>query len=371
MLLCLMAFTPKLYAQTDTLYHQTVYPIGVLTPGIAESSGLIYDGGYVWSHNDSGNGPEFFKIDPVTGKIIQIITVTNYPNVDWEDIASDSTYLYMGDIGNNDGVRTDLKVLRILKSQFMGSSAKNINVTAEAISYSYADQTPTSSKNNFNCEALTSLGDSLYIFTKDKGDFQTRVYQLPKKPGKYVVSPYASYDAKGLVTGVDYNPKTHELLLLGYETGHTNSFICYFSDFQGNKFFSGNSRRVEIGNTNDWQTEGICFKGNDSLFLSCETSGVPATLYDAAFSDIKAGISAVSEPSPVRFEQNQQGISILSDQRIKEVSIISTDGKLLFKQQTNVNNFLIRRELLGPPGIDIIEVKYQNGVISRKFNTIW
>jgi hypothetical protein len=366
-LLCLMALMPKLYAQSDTVYHQAVYPIGTLTPDITESSGLIYDNGYVWSHNDAGNGPEIYKIAPGSGKIIQTLIVTNYPNIDWEDIACDSTYFYIGDIGNNDGIRTDLKVLRISKAQFMGSSAKNVNVTAEAIAFSYTDQTPASSKNNYNCEALTSMGDSLYIFTKDKGDFKTRVYQLAKIPGTYIISPYDTYDAKGLITGADFNPKTKELVLLGYGNGHTNSFICYFSGVKGNKFFSGNSRRVEIGGTNDWQMEGICFKGNDSLFLSCETSYVPATLYDAAFYDIKTGISSISQPLPVRFEQTGAGIYIHSEQRIKEVSIISAGGKLLLKQETNANDFLIRRELSGSAGIYIIEVKYQNGLICHSF----
>jgi len=78
-----------------------------------ESSGLCYTDGKLWSHDDSGNSAEIYSIDTSDGHLLQRIIVDNYPNTDWEEITADSLCLYVGDFGNNNGTRTDLKVLKI------------------------------------------------------------------------------------------------------------------------------------------------------------------------------------------------------------------------------------------------------------------
>ena len=240
---------------------------------ISESSGLVWTDGKLWTHNDSGNPNEIYSIDTATGNILQTIIIDNYPNTDWEDIAADSNFIYIGNTGNNNGNRTDLKILKIAKSDITNSSTVHLN--AQAISFSYSDQTvfTSSSTHNFDCESLLSFNDSLYIFTKDRGDLQTRVYKLPKIPGTYVVSPYTSYNVNGLITGADYNPQTKEIALIGYFSGHTNSFMWFLSDFQGDMFYSGNKRRIEIGNGTEWQTEAVCYFSNNRFLVSCENAG--------------------------------------------------------------------------------------------------
>jgi len=74
-------------------------------------------------------------------------------------------YIYIGDFGNNAGTRTDLKVYRVDISDYF----TNDTVNAEIIHFTYADQTNFSNQiyaHNFDAEALISIGDSLYIFTK-------------------------------------------------------------------------------------------------------------------------------------------------------------------------------------------------------------
>jgi len=190
-----------------------VYPVthyspvlrAALNPIITESSGLIWTDRKLWTHNDSGNPPEIYNVDTTDGHTIQTVVIDNYPNVDWESISADSGYIYVGDAGNNHGSRTDLKILKIAKSDITAGSVVHVN--AQAISFSYTDQTSfvPSSTNNFDCEALISIRDSLYIFTKDRGDMQTRVYKLPKIPGTYAVSPYTSYNVNGLITDASYD----------------------------------------------------------------------------------------------------------------------------------------------------------------------
>jgi hypothetical protein len=252
-----------------------IIPKGSIIANATESSGLVFTDGMMWSHNDSGNSSNLFKVDTANGTVLQTVAITNYPNIDWEDITADHNYIYIGDFGNNNGTRTDLKVLKINKSQFLTSTLTVVSATAEAINFSYSDQTSfiAGSIHNFDCEALLSMGNSLYLFTKDRGDFQTRVYKLSKTPGTYTLIPYTSFNVNGLITGADYNTQTNEVVLIGYMNFHKNSFIYFLNDFTGDLFFSGSKQRVEIGNSiNDWQTEGITYISGTKLFLSCETT---------------------------------------------------------------------------------------------------
>lgn len=267
-----------------------VFSKGLINAFAGESSGLVYTEGALWTHNDSGNLSNIYKIDTATGILLQTISIVNYSNSDWEDIAADSNFIYIADCGNNNGNRTDLRILKIDKSQFIGNTNQQVPVTAQAINFLYADQTnfTSNANSNFDCEALISVGDSLYIFTKNSGDFQTRVYQLPKSAGSYSISPFSSFDVKGKITGADYRMQTKEVVLIGYLSSHKSSFLWFLNEYPGHQFFLGNKRRVEVGdNTSDWQTEGIATGPAGQLFISCENSDVPATLYTASKSSIK------------------------------------------------------------------------------------
>jgi hypothetical protein len=245
----------------------------VFSSQITESSGLAWTDGKLWTHNDSGNPSYIFSIDTANGNILQTVVIDNFPNVDWEDITADNNYIYVGDHGNNNGTRTDLKILKIAKADITSGSLVHVN--AQAISFSYTDQTSfaSSSSHNFDCEALISIRDSLYIFTKDRGDLKTRVYKMPKTPGTYALTPYTSFNVNGLITGADYNVATNEIVLIGYFSGHSNSFLWFLNNFNNDMFFSGNKRRIEIGNGTEWQTEGVCYVSGDRFFISCETAG--------------------------------------------------------------------------------------------------
>ena len=203
-----------------------------------ESSGVCYTDGNCWTFGDSGNLNGIYKIDTATGAVKQIVIVQNFSNTDWEDITADSLYIYVGDFGNNDGNRKDLKVIRIKKSD-LNTSASPISVNADAINFSYADQTDfsTNSNTNFDCEALVSIDTSLYIFTKDGGDLQTRCYQLPKDTGTYSVLPISTFNTQGKITSAAYNSVTKELALGGYMDKKIFPFIWFFKKFAKNNFF--------------------------------------------------------------------------------------------------------------------------------------
>jgi len=251
-----------------------------LAKEISESSGIIFSDGKLWTHNDAGNSSAIFSVDSATGKTLQTVYIDNHKNIDWEDITADEKYIYVCDCGNNKGSRTDLKILKIDQSKIGNDSI--VHLQADAISFSYTDQNSfVESKNhNFDCESMISIEDSLYIFTKDREDLQTRVYRIPKTSGNYTISPYTCFNINGLITGAAYDPYKKELVLIGYLKGHINSFLWVLSDFKDHLFFSGNKKRIEIGNGNEWQTEGLCYCKNGNFFISNEKSKkIASSLY--------------------------------------------------------------------------------------------
>jgi hypothetical protein len=80
-------------------------------PRAIELSGLAEAAGTLWSHNDSGDTARVLAVDP-RGGILAEATVEGAEAVDWEDIASDGSELYVGDIGDNQRVRPEITVYR-------------------------------------------------------------------------------------------------------------------------------------------------------------------------------------------------------------------------------------------------------------------
>ena len=255
-------------------YNITVYnpPFRFLLPGeVDETSGLIfYNGGY-WTMNDSGGEPIIYKLDTITGNVIQRITFTNATNVDWEDITQDSLNIYVGDFGNNSGLRDDLCIYKIKKSDI--SDTGDDTVPASKISFTYEDYKRPPGKrkyNNFDCEAFFALDDSLYLFSKDWQDQRTRMYRLPNGAGNYVAKKIYDFNSAGLITGADINREAEEVVLIGYTLNSWVPFMWVLFDYKGNRFFSGNKRRIDMLNVTATQTEGICYVNGKKGVISSE-----------------------------------------------------------------------------------------------------
>ena len=88
---------------------------------ISESSGLVAsrsNPGAYWTHNDSGDEPLIYAFD-TRGESLGTFRVTRAQAHDWEDIAAgpgpqpNKSYLYIGDTGDNDGMRPEVIVYRV------------------------------------------------------------------------------------------------------------------------------------------------------------------------------------------------------------------------------------------------------------------
>src|SRR5256885_16016558 len=89
--------------------------MGSLPHILYESSGVDFTGGtHFWSHNDTQGDNNLYRIAN-DGSLTKTITVVNAHNKNWEDLTHDAsrTYMYIGDFGNNNCDRTNLRVYRI------------------------------------------------------------------------------------------------------------------------------------------------------------------------------------------------------------------------------------------------------------------
>lgn len=255
---------------------------------VSETSGLIFWQNSLWTHNDSGGKPEIYKIDTASGKITQTVFLDGVINFDWEDITQDEDFIFIGDFGNNGGDRKNLSIYKIPKAS-IPLNEKIVSLTPSTIRFSFADQKSFENnfrKNDFDCESFLSHGDSLFLFTKNWVDGNTRLYVLPKTEGEHSVWPRATFPADGLVTGADVNPAQNEVALIGYKD--FQPFMWLFWDFKGNDFFGGKKLRVDFPELIFVQTEGIAYLDDDKIVYSFEKSIVDAGVFTVTSSGLKS-----------------------------------------------------------------------------------
>ncbi len=264
--------------------------VTTLSPDVEETSGLLMLNGELWTHNDSGDDPVLYQLDPFSGEVVRTVEVTNADNEDWEDITMDETYVYIGDIGNNEGSRTDLKIYRVLQADLAVSD----EVEADEISYHYSDQVsfePSYHNTNFDCEAMVHHEGQLYLFTKNWLDFKTNCYVLPKTPGDHEAELLSSFESGCLVSGATMVPASGAMVLIGYTTSG-GSFNWVFDGFSGDDFFGGTSAKLI------WtvlsQIEGVCDAGGNDIYISSEEFGgfLDPTLYHINLNGFTTGIGA-------------------------------------------------------------------------------
>jgi len=244
-----------------------------LPVNLSESSGAIFFNNRLITHNDSGGENKLFELDTLSGLVTRTVTISNAINIDWEDITQDDTNIYIGDIGNNvSGNRTDLKIYKISKSDYLSSETIN----AQTIAFSYSDQTdftPVSANNTeWDSEAIVSFDSAnLILFSKNWIDGTTIAYLIPKTLGTYVISPMpTTLNSGGLISGGTYNPLTEKLFLVGY-TNILQPFVWQSEGFNGSDVFSGTNTQTLLSSFGFEQAEGITYVNENRYFITSES----------------------------------------------------------------------------------------------------
>ena len=262
------------YSQSDSVKHfRHIGDLELVRDSmpsrINESSGLIFFREKLWTHNDSGDGPYIYVLDSAAQKILQIITVENAKNVDWEEITQDSAFIYMCDFGNNYGLRNNLTIYKINKSDIPDSG--NVSVNAEKIEFSYKNKPAPSVKlkrSQYDMEAMICYHDTLVLFSKNWEKPYCNIYFIPAKAGIYEIEPIKTIYLNGLVTAASLSPNQKQLLLLGYHDYVPFVFLLNDFSLQNIQVNEAIYRRYDAKFC--YQTEGIAFVKHDEAYISCE-----------------------------------------------------------------------------------------------------
>ena len=255
-----------------------------LPKSVNEQSGMVWHNNLFWVINDSDCLPELLAYNR-QGELKKTIHISNAQNIDWEDMAEDDKYIYIGDFGNNRGARKDLRVLRVLKSDMPSKT----EVKVDSISFAWADQENFKKRNmkhDFDCEAFFAYGDSLYFFTKNWANKKTRLYSMSKLPGDYKLKPIAEFDTDFMVTGADITADGKTVALVGYKNYRT--YMMLLSNFEGHHFFSGNTLRLDLESLGRAQTEGVVFTDENELYISSEETKQPQSVYKVDWKKLNA-----------------------------------------------------------------------------------
>ncbi len=234
--------------------------VGVLNSKINESSGLeIGSTDTTFYTMNDGTWNEIYEINQ-TGDLLQTHQIQGSKNQDWEELAKDNKgNLYIGDVGNNNNTRKDLKIY----ITNLASSKDSL----QTITFNYEDQKkfpPCKQEKNFDCEAFFWFQDSLYLFSKNRGYKTEKLYVIPAKAGNYTAKVCHKTKLKGMVTAADINPEGNKFALLTY------GYIYIFDVI--NKQINFSSPRSCIKFSKAKQAEGLVFINNDDFLISNEES---------------------------------------------------------------------------------------------------
>ena len=242
-----------------------------MTKKIKESSAVevTEKSDLIWTVEDSGNAPQLFALD-IKGELVHTVTITDAQNNDWEDLTSDKQgNLYIGDFGNNKNERKDLSIYKISASDL---NKKETSV-AEKISFFFPEQTlfpPKKSERFYDVESFFLFKDHFYLFTKNRSskfDGTTLLYQVPNESGNHpakLISSFKTCDNFNhcAVTSADISPDGKKVALLSSDK------VWIFTDFNSNNFLSGKVKQIDLKSFT--QKEGICFVGNEKLYITDE-----------------------------------------------------------------------------------------------------
>lgn len=203
--------------------------LSTLADEVRETSGLAQSKGFLWTINDSGDGPYLYAVDKQF-ELQKKIFVSNAENIDWEELAQDEEYLYVADCGNNRGYRQKLQIYKVRWDQLERiDTSSGGSVTAETLTFEYKDRGKENGAkdHNYDCEAVASVGNELWVFTKNRRDQKTNLYRLNKHKTFQSVASSSVFDVGGLITAADYVRETNYLVLMGYEKNYIfgQSFI--------------------------------------------------------------------------------------------------------------------------------------------------
>ncbi len=229
-------------------------------PALREDSGVAASQRYTnvfWTHTDGKKRPVLFAIDR-SGKTLARFPVTARME-DWEDIASDQEgHLFLGDIGNNDLLRKELRVFEIDEPNPASSGARL------RVSRTWRLQFP---KKPFDCESLFISETNGYVISKVFDDQAAGLYRfsIEAPSGPVALKWIGNLPVSAPITGATISGDRKKLALVS----HNAAFLF---EINGDPSNAAQLRPLHL-KLGDHHIEGCTFVP-DGLLLTSELRDV-------------------------------------------------------------------------------------------------
>ena len=258
---------------------------------IKEASGLAssrVNANVLYTHNDRGDDARIFAIRS-DGKHVATLNLKSALHVDYEDIAvgpgplTDTSYVYVGDIGNNlykDEPRDNIVIYRLPEPDIDADfdASRSINVDVDALTLAYPNDA-----HDAETLLIDPFDSSLYVITKRNGD--NYIYRTSQALGAGDASQMLEYAGRMQsaddATGGDISVDGTEILIKNIRE------MVYFTREDDPSSFDLASVLREKGETlpyeREAQGESVTFvvdgRGYLTLSESKSKSSVPLMFY--------------------------------------------------------------------------------------------
>lgn len=209
---------------TDCAEWGAATRLGAFDSALEEISGLVASRsqpGVLYAHNDSGDSARFFAVT-TTGKTITEFLVDGATNVDWEDLGLGAcpagTCLFIGDLGDNTGTRTDLAVYRLTEPTGLLDARVSTkkSIASEKFPFVYPDGA------HYDAEALFvhPTTGRVYVVTKEGQGERSHLFRFPSPMDSSTTATLEALgklsvptDTQPPVTAADVSPSGRSVLI--------------------------------------------------------------------------------------------------------------------------------------------------------------
>ncbi|MCX8054007.1 MAG: hypothetical protein N3B12_09375 [Armatimonadetes bacterium] len=220
----------------------------------------------LWIHNDSGDSARVFAIS-TTGAQLGVYCLLGAAAIDWEDMAvgpgpvPGESYLYIGDIGDNNAVRTTVSVYRVPEPTVSATQEPvTVNLNGvEKFTLKYED-----GPRDAEVLMVDPTNGDLYILSKRVD--RSKVYRVPAAElvsGSTITMHAVAQLPWGWATGGDISPDGKEILVRGYSNAS-----LWRRPPGGNLWEAFGGEYYSVPLPHQPQGEAICFDSNGSGYYT-------------------------------------------------------------------------------------------------------
>lgn len=270
--------TTKLFNKVPTVNNLTGKDL-IEISGVAASR---INPGILYVHNDSGNPNKVYLTDG-KGADDGMLTLIPVRNRDWEDIAvgpgpvPGRTYVYVGDIGDNDSKYNSVFIYRFPEPDLTG---KTLPFVADISQVDVIELKYPMGPRNAETLMIDPLTKDIYIATKSSNLSQIMVARYPQSTTAITVMTTVVQLLFNKATGGDISPDGSEILI------RSNELIWYWKFPVGMAIATGllTTPKVAPYFNNEPQGEGIGFAADNSgYYTDTEIKNHPGNLATISF----------------------------------------------------------------------------------------